>query len=393
MQQVEAVHAAVTVAIKIARRDLIARDYAKAHNATLMWIRSLPGGPRLTMAFGEFLEKQWSPTRKNRNADNERGLVERYFLSRDWLARLPCEELRPRHSVRLVEELKATVSEQTGRPLAEHYVSNLYGLYCTAVRDARLAELVLGNPCVLPRGLLSRKYRKGTRLPYPLADVVALTSRRDEASVFAALALLTGMREGEACGRRWRDWDRASAPLGCLDVRTQYNDQPLKTDRGGGEHARKVPVHPWLGYLLDWWWCEGFEFTNCRPPTLDDFIIPRRQHGKVAHLVHHTKKTGGTLWERACDAAGVKNLSLHSSRHTFITLARRGGARVEVVERITHNAAGTIVDHYTHWDWEPLCQAVLAIQLPEPVAKKCCHSRREPGFRREKWVEALGIEP
>ncbi|MFZ5894776.1 MAG: hypothetical protein ACOY0T_27175 [Myxococcota bacterium] len=39
-----------------------------------------------------------------------------------------------------------------------------------------------------------------------------------------------------------------------------------------------------------------------------------------------------------------------------------------MVERITHNASGTIVDHYTHWDWEPLCQAVLAIELPSPVA-------------------------
>lgn len=41
---------------------------------------------------------------------------------------------------------------------------------------------------------------------------------------------------------------------------------------------------------------------------------------------------------------------------------------MEVVERITHNAAGTIVDHYTHWDWEPLCQAVLAVGLRGPAA-------------------------
>jgi integrase len=61
---------------------------------------------------------------------------------------------------------------------------------------------------------------------------------------------------------------------------------------------------------------------------------------------------------------GVTNRSLHSTRHTFITLARRGGARTEVVEQITHNAAGTIVDHYTHRDWNELCQAVLALQLP-----------------------------
>jgi integrase-like protein len=45
-------------------------------------------------------------------------------------------------------------------------------------------------------------------------------------------------------------------------------------------------------------------------------------------------------------------------RHTFITIARREGARKDVLERITHNAHGDIVDQYTHWDWAPLCEAV-----------------------------------
>jgi hypothetical protein len=42
----------------------------------------------------------------------------------------------------------------------------------------------------------------------------------------------------------------------------------------------------------------------------------------------------------------------------MITWARRGGARSDVLERVTHNAAGAIIDQYTHFDWEPLCEAV-----------------------------------
>jgi hypothetical protein len=91
---------------------------------------------------------------------------------------------------------------------------------------------------------------------------------------------------------------------------------------------------------------------------------------------------------------GVENLSLHSSRHTFITLAGRAGARSEVVERITHNASGTIVDHYTHWDWEPLCQAVLAIQLPEPVAKNVATVSETVGFSEgEGWRRRESPDP
>jgi|HubBroStandDraft_1064217.scaffolds.fasta_scaffold05658_5 integrase len=314
---------------------------------------------RPTMPFGEFL-CAWAPSRDTRNATEDQRVVERFLLSREWLARLPCEELRPRHSAQLVRELKGTVSEQTGQPLAEHYVSNIYGLFCSAVQEARRDELVPGDPCVLPRGLLNRKARRGTRVPYSRADVLALISTGDEAAVFSALAFFTGMREGEICGRRWRDWDTEAKPLGCLDVATQYNDRPLKTARGLGEHARKVPVHPVLERILDGWWRDGFEFVHGRKPERDDFIVPRRRAGKP----NHTRSSGSKLWLRACAGAGVTNVSLHSTRHTFITLARRGGARTEVVERITHNATGSIVDQYTHWDWTPLCEAVLALDPP-----------------------------
>jgi hypothetical protein len=64
-----------------------------------------------------------------------------------------------------------------------------------------------------------------------------------------------------------------------------------------------------------------------------------------------------------------------------------------VVERITHNAAGTIVDHYTHRDWELLCEAVLKIKLTEPVAKNVATALASRVFSDKKWVEALGIEP
>ena len=32
--------------------------------------------------------------------------------------------------------------------------------------------------------------------------------------------------------------------------------------------------------------------------------------------------------------------------------------------RVTHNACGDVVDGYTHFDWAPLCEAVLCLRLP-----------------------------
>lgn len=47
---------------------------------------------------------------------------------------------------------------------------------------------------------------------------------------------------------------------------------------------------------------------------------------------------------RECKALDIPGGRTHDTRHTFISLARRGGAQKEVVERITHNSAGDIVD-------------------------------------------------
>src|SRR5262249_17293205 len=82
-------------------------------------------GKRSTMPFGEFLVAG-GKARRNRNAVDDRRIIDMHLRSRSWLADLPCEELRPRHAERLVRELLETVSSQTRRPLGEKYVSNIY---------------------------------------------------------------------------------------------------------------------------------------------------------------------------------------------------------------------------------------------------------------------------
>src|SRR6185312_15154889 len=265
---------------------------------------------------------------------------------------------RVRHVQRLVAELKVTIGKATGKVLSPKSVSNVYGAFRTMVQQARVDELLDVDPCVLPRGTIARK-TKHARAPYPRADVRTLTTdeRIDpDQRVWNAIAFFTGMRMGEVCGRRWRDWDREALPLGCLTVATQYDGQPLKTEKHQDEAPRKVPAHPELAHLLEQWWAEGFEMVYGRKPTPDDFIVPNRDGGV------RSRSTAYKSWCKACDAVGVTNLSAHSTRHTFITLARRGGARPDVLERVTHNASGSIVDQYTHWEWEPLCETVIGFR-------------------------------
>lgn len=241
--------------------------------------------------------------------------------------------------------------------MAARTARHVRGVVRTMFRDAKLEGLVSADPFAgLPRKLLPKPPRSN-RSVYSREEVARLLGHKqipESVRVLLAMMLFMGVRQGEACGRRWRDWDRKAQPLGGMSIETQYDGEPLKTD-----NARKVPVHPNLERILAYWWDEGFELTYQRKPTADEFIVPNR-HPRIKGD-GHTKSSAYKAMARACKTANVHFEGCHLTRHTMITSARRGGAPADVLERVTHNAAGTIIDQYTHWDWEPLCRAVACI--------------------------------
>ena len=329
---------------------------------------------------------EWMKKLNNRNVDSDRRNLEQHVLSVLWFASLRMEDVRPRHVIQLVEELKVKVSKATSKPLATKTVSNIFGVLHTMFRDALLAEVITSTPCILPRGTINRR-KKRKRLPYRAEEVAKFLSisMPEDLRVLAALLFFTGLREGELAGLTWGSWVRDSRPLGALHVDVQYDGQVLKTEEESGEQSRRVPVHPMLAEILSAWHREGFELQHCQKPRATSPILPRKG------ALHHTKSSLYKMWRRACIAAGVDNHSLHSTRHTFITLARRGGAPKDVVEQITHNAKGDIVDEYTTWDWSPLCAAVCCVTLQNLDANLDVFLK--PLENKPKIVEAPGIEP
>ena len=300
--------------------------------------------------------------RTNRNAESEQNQVEIHALSLEWFAGLRMEDARPHHFLRLVKELRAktkVVNGQQRRVLGEKSIANILGTIRTLFGDAHFNEVIPSNPYVLPRKTLKR--RSKPRAPYRGREVLALLSDRVDVTrrAFLWLAFFTGMREGEICGRRWHDWIQDSRPLGALLCTSQYDDQPLKGDEAdsGDTRPRVIPVHPELAATLDWWWREGWELVYGRVPADDDFIFPTR----AVPERNHSRSSAYKLWRKACEEAGVTNHSLHSTRHTFTTFARRGTPRTDAVEAITHNKRGEMVDYYNHWLWTPICEAMLAL--------------------------------
>lgn len=130
--------------------------------------------------------------------------------------------------------------------LAPTTIRNVYGTLRTLFRDALLEELVTIDPCIPPRGALPSPREMSTSAAqeaerFSREEIrLLLTDERVPADrrMLYTLLFLTGMRHGEAVGRRWRDLDESAQPLGALSVATQYRDGSCSG----------APAAPRLGY-------------------------------------------------------------------------------------------------------------------------------------------------
>ncbi|HTJ17790.1 MAG TPA: site-specific integrase [Steroidobacteraceae bacterium] len=298
----------------------------------------------------------WRET-ESKGPPYERQALEHHVLSVTWFGELAVSDTRPKDVERLISEIR-----KVGK-IGEKTIANTFTVLSGAFKRAVFEELRSDNPCEgLPPGTIRRRSAKKKRFPYLRSEVRQILACEEVSlpmRVFLHLAFYTGMRKGEICGRRWRDWDRLAQPLGGLLVHTQYDDQPLKTDDEEEAHPRVVPVHPELAKVLTWWWAEGFELVYCRKPQLDDFIVPT-----FGTAGGHSASSAYKAFRTAIKVAGVANRTLHSSRHTFVSVARSSGAEGKVVERITHNSEGDgfeTIETYTDFEWEAMCNAVLGV--------------------------------
>lgn len=293
--------------------------------------------------------------RTGRAAEAERKQIEDYVFPMDWfMGKRVCDV--DAHDIRkIIEDIRAT-----GK-LAESTITNIHSVLSSCFQWAVFDKILVSNPCRgLPKGIIRRGGKK-KREPYSRTQaraVMGCDTIRKATRMWLYLAFYTGMREGEVCGRKFKDWKHQGDRMGAIHVHDQYDGQPLKTEGedGGDVQARWVPVHRELEKMLLWWWDEGFEEVYCRAPTVSDFIVPT-----AAGLQCHSRSSAYKAFRTALRRANVANKTLHSTRHTFVSVARAGHPREDMVERITHNAKGTTLDQYTQAEWELLCEIVTGV--------------------------------
>jgi integrase len=150
-----------------------------------------------------------------------------------------------------------------------------------------------------------------------------------------ATAILSGLRQSELLGLRWRDIDFSDQVIrvrNALD--RQGHDGPPKT-----EHAvRDVVMMPALAQALQ---------THRRQSAFDqddDYVFASR----VGTALHWRNVSPRAL-KPALEKAGIEPLRWHDLRHTFASLLIRGGANIAFVSRqLGHGSSDITLRVYAH---------------------------------------------
>ena len=270
---------------------------------------------------------------------------------------LPLAEVRPRHAREVVQGAKAA-------GLAAKSVRNVYGVMQALFRDAEADELVLRTPCRLRRGELPAPvdadplWRATAVFEPEEASLLCMDPRiGQDRRLLHALQVLGGLRPGEAVALRWADIADDATPLGRLTV-CRARKGPTKTAR-----PRNVPVHEQLAQWLHLWRQRGFVELLGRPPRADDLVVPSPGSRRTAAGAMRPYTSVRVAWLEDLQRLGMRQRRQHDMRRTFTSLARAAGARADVIDAVTHDRRGSIVDVYTTWPWETLCEAVSALQL------------------------------
>lgn len=269
------------------------------------------------------------------------------------LGRSRLADLTPQHVERWIDALT-----REGK-LSPKSILNAHGVLGALLSRARFDGLVISNPARdLPRGTLPENVRRREVSAWTRAEVLELCTREEipeDRRIAYAIAAFTGARLGEVAGLRWRDLDVGSPGLWRWALRTQYDGAELKTER-----PRDVPIHLELQRTLAAWKLEGWSRLVGRHPRAADFVVPREDGS-----VHSDASLGAKAVHRHARLVGVDatGRDFHSFRRFMITTARTDGARELFLERVTHNARGSMLDRYTYAEWPELCAAVSCLRL------------------------------
>lgn len=167
--------------------------------------------------------------------------------------------------------------------------------------------------------------------PPPPADVLGPVLR-----VLILTAAMSGLRQGELLGLRWRDIDWEA---GRIRVRSSYvRGEHSSVGKSDLSTRRSVPVTDRLASALRAWslrtaYCGDGELVFAHPQT--------------GHPLDRSKVT--RRFKAACRQAGVREARFHDLRHVFATTLAAAGVPLRTIQEFLGHADAKTTQIYAHY--------------------------------------------
>ena len=176
----------------------------------------------------------------------------------------------------------------------------------------------------------TRRGRAGSAPPVP-PDVLGPVIR-----VVILTAAMTGLRQSELLGLRWRhvDWTAQRIRVRNAWVRGEHSAEG-KSDLST---RRSVPMADRLARELDRWSRRTLYGAD------DDLVFAHPQSGRPLDRTKLTKK-----FKAACVEAGVRPIRFHDLRHTFATRLAASGQPMRTIQEFLGHADSKTTQIYAHY--------------------------------------------
>ena len=251
------------------------------------------------------------------------------------VSELTTAQLRRWHSIVRVE---------AGHHTANRVMSILKGILALAEDDFGV------RVCSMPTNLARRKSKpkKEILTPDEVAKLIGYAKTDKERGIFIAWPFLSGTRASEQLGLLWEDvdFDRNLISIKRVLERDGTTTDQTKTEAG----TRVIPICQTLrSMLLEWRLiCPRLNGELYRvfpgPGVPQQWPLPRLGGGGPVLYSNFLKR----YWRPAFSKAGVRYVTIHSARHSFISVLQAQGIEVGLVSKLAgHSSAAVTLGHYT----------------------------------------------
>ncbi len=199
-----------------------------------------------------------------------------------------------------------------------------------SVAELRRVLAVIPDETVRPAPAPTRRGRRGPAPPIP-PDVLGPVLR-----AIILVAALTGLRQSELLGLRWRDvdWKAQRIRVRNAFVRGEHSGEG-KSDLST---RRSVPMADLVAETLRGW----RERTEYSSP--DDLVFAHPQTGRPVDRSKISRRFKG-----ACEDAGVRVIPFKNLRHTFATRLAASGQPLRSIQEFLGHADAKTTQIYAHY--------------------------------------------